>query len=387
MRDIRKIGIEEITVYDRNPRDNEGAVSAVAESIRIHGQRRPLILSAKGKPFENEVLCCGHTTLKALKLLGMETADCEVQEFESEKEFVDYNIRDNKVAELAEWDEGELKKLDAEFALELEKMGFEIEGVGDEIEGNTDEDDIPEVPEEPTAKLGQMWKLGDHRLMCGDSTDREQVERLMGGEKADMVFTDPPYGIGYEQNGGYENTQQTGATVKRKNWDMIKNDDIIVDCRFLIDLADEVFVFGADYVFPEKLGDGSIVVWDKRSEASESFHGSWFELCWSKQKHQRKIARIEFQGIRGVKDDLKGGRVHPTQKPVQVAEWFFDNWARGLSVVADLFGGSGSTLIACEKTGRKCRMMELDPVYCDVIIQRWEEYTGKQAELLQETEK
>jgi ParB-like chromosome segregation protein Spo0J len=187
--------LAEITPYDRNPRKNDGAVDRVLESLNRHGQVKPIVLSAKGKPFAQETVVAGHTTLRALERFGAKEAFVVVKEFADEAQFVDYNLRDNKTSEFAEWDEQELANLSAEFDISLDEMGFEDFDIEEESEGNTDEDAVPEVPEEPTAKLGQIWKLGSHRLMCGDSTDREQVEALMDGEKADMVFTDPPYGI------------------------------------------------------------------------------------------------------------------------------------------------------------------------------------------------
>lgn len=179
--------ISELVPYDRNPRKNSKAVEHVLESLRRHGQVKPMVVSAPGHPFENEVVCCGHTTLQALKKFGAKEAKVIVKQFDSEEEFVDYNIRDNKTGEFAEWDEPVLAELLTDFDISADDLGFDFEMPDDENEGLTDEDEVPEAPEEPTAKLGQMWALGDHRLMCGDSTDREQVERLMGGKKAELI--------------------------------------------------------------------------------------------------------------------------------------------------------------------------------------------------------
>jgi DNA modification methylase len=371
--------IKDLIPYDRNPRNNKDAVDKVLESLNRHGQVKPIVLSAKGKPFEQETIVAGHTTMQALKRFGAKEAFVVVKEFADEAQFVDYNIRDNKAGEFAQWDDQELANLSAEFEIDLDEMGFEDFDIEEESAGNTDEDAVPEVPEEPTAKLGQIYKLGDHRLMCGDSTDKATVEALMDGEKADMVFTDPPYGIAYSSSKFDGNTK--GVTNKRNKADMIIGDGEDFDPSFILEMfpsVKEIFIWGMQY-YPHKLGRGGIICWNKKQESEADCPHGDFELCWSKSE-RNKMCWLKWGGFNNKE---KGeDRLHTTQKPIDLGLWFFDNWGKGKAVIVDLFGGSGSTLIACEKTKRKCRMMELDPKYIDVIIERWQNFTGKKAELI-----
>jgi DNA modification methylase len=267
-----------------------------------------------------------------------------------------------------------------------------------ETEGD---DEAPEVDEksEPVSKRGEMYELGNSILMCGDSTDAEDVVRLMGGEKADMVFTDPPYGMGLDTD--YSSMKNKLEFAEGKN---IKNGkkyaqgivdafkpELITTVFENFGYCKEIFLWGADY-FAEMLEDknnGSWVVWDKRAsaendlakdESADKMYGSCFELCWSKNKHKRDIARVKWAGVFGTEQKFDHKRYHPTQKPIKLVEWFLTRYAGGGQLVVDLFGGSGSTLIGCEKNNIRCRTMELDPKYCDVIRRRytqWAKENGK----------
>jgi DNA modification methylase len=212
--------------------------------------------------------------------------------------------------------------------------------------------------------------------MCGDSTSIDAVDKLMDGARADMVFTDPPYGIAYSSDKFDGN--RSGVTNKRNKAEMILGDEQSFDPSFLLEMfgkVKEVFVWGYQY-YPDKLGRGGIIVWNKKVESeAKNPHGD-FELCWS-SKERNKMCWLQWGGF---KNKEKGEtRLHTTQKPVALALWFFENWGKKSKRVVDVFGGSGSTLIACEKTNRNCYMMELDPKYCDVIVKRWQDYTGKKA--------
>jgi len=300
---------------------------------------------------------------------------------------------------LAEWD-NELLGLEI---MDLKDMGFDIDVIGfdaDEINalfpeeptaGLTDEDAVPEAPAVPVTVEGDVWLLGRHRLMCGDSTSIDAVDRLMAGQKADMVFTDPPYGMFLSTD--YDSMFAKDAKHRKtgKRFDEVKGDHEDFDPDFINNVfaafgyCKEIFLWGADYyvdLIPER-NKGSWVVWDKRcDEKMDKVVGNTFELCWSKAKHKRMVARILWSGHHGMQKDDAKKRIHPTQKPVELVVWFFDYYSmQEKRVVVDLFGGSGSTLIACEKTARDCRMMELDPKYCDVIIKRWQDFTGQQATL------
>lgn len=249
------------------------------------------------------------------------------------------------------------------------------------------------------AKLGDIWQLGNHRLMCGDSTNKDDVNKLLDGTKIDMVFTDPPYGMNL--NTDYSGMKNKLDFAKEKNfiggkkYEQGKVDDFnpsMIDVVLSID-AKEMFLWGADY-FAELLpckNDGSWIVWDKRANgndnieedySSDKMYGSCFELCWSKTKHKRDIARIKWAGVFGTEQEFDHKRYHPTQKPIKLSQWFLKRYSKKNNKILDLFGGSGSTLIACEQLNRTCYMMELDPHYVDVILYRWEKLTNRKAILL-----
>lgn len=252
-----------------------------------------------------------------------------------------------------------------------------------------EEDEAPEVNESEPAKseLGKVYQLGRHRLMCGDSTDAGSVAILMDGQKADMVFTDPPYGMDLDTDYSGMKSEIFKGGIGGKKYEQGIVDEFnpkMIESIMQLNVK-ETFLWGADYyaeLLPDK-NKGSWIVWDKRSndnddiqadEASDKMYGSCFELCWSKTKHKREIARIKWAGIFGMYgDDSK--RFHPTQKPVALAQWFLKRFSKSEERVVDLFGGSGSTLIACEQLGRKCYMMELDSKYCDVIRKRYWKFT------------
>lgn len=356
-------------------------LAAIKGSLKRFGQQKPIVVDASG------IVRAGNGTLAAAKDLGWKEIAVHYSGLEAD-EMTAYALADNRTAQLAAWDKDVLgKSLKA-----LKDLNFDLDAIGFDdkffnsvvpqeiVEGLTDPDEIPEHVE-TRCKLGDLWILGNHRLLCGDSTDVMQVERLMGGEKADMVFTDPPYGMNLDTDYSGMKGWHSG-----KKYEKVKGDhedfkpDLIHAC-FQFNCK-EVFVWGADYYseyLPSK-NDGSWIVWDKRvDEAKDKMFGSGFELCWSLNRHQRRIVRKQWAGFMGDKEARN--RVHPTQKPTSLAEYFLEEWGKGSKNIIDLFLGSGSTLIACEKTSRRCFGMELDPKYCDVIISRWERFTGKQAAL------
>lgn len=253
---------------------------------------------------------------------------------------------------------------------------------------STGEEEAPEPPAEPTSKLGDVWLLGKHRLMCGDSHNSHHVDTLVAADTVQMVYTDPPYGIRLDtdyskvkSNNNYMTKTQVG-----NKWLPVIGDNEDYDPGFLLARfsgCKEIFLWGADYYCQHLPKEGSWIVWDKRidkhGEPLYDFHGSYFELCWPKSKHQREICRWMWLGIK--QKEHEGARVHPTQKPVGMAQWFFERWGKSGDVVVDLYGGSGSTLLACEKADRKCLMIEMNPGYCDVIVARWEKLTGQKATL------
>jgi DNA modification methylase len=293
----------------------------------------------------------------------------------SEEDEKELNIRLN--ANTGQWDWDELAN---NFELDdLNDWGLEVPNMKHELEAEEDDFDVDADGIETDIVLGDLFEIGEHRLLCGDSTDSDSVAKLMDGEKADMVFTDPPYGMFLDTN--YDQMFANDKTHRKTNnrFDKVKgdNDDFVPELINTIfacfDYCKEVFIWGADYfaeLIPNRT-DGSWVVWDKRcDENMDKVSGNTFELCWSKQKHKRLVARILWSGHHGMQKDDTKTRVHPTQKPTELAKWFFEQWGNKNDLVADLFLGSGSTMVASHQLKRKCYGMELDPKYCQVIVDR-----------------
>jgi DNA modification methylase len=336
---------------------------------------------------ENNQIVGGNMRYKAMKHLGWKWATVQVYDREYHAQTISFLelgksyedvIREMIIKDNRSFGEDDFDILANDWdAEELNEWGLDVwTGEPEETEGLTDPDDVPEVPEEAKTKLGDLYILGEHRLLCGDSTSKEAVEILMDGEKADMVFTDPPYGISYSSSKYDGNTK--GLTNKRNKAKMIIGDGEDFDPSFIVSTfrsAKEIFIWGFQY-YPQKLGRGGIIVWNKKRETETSNPHGDFELCWSRNE-RNKMCWLRWGGFNNKEKNEE--RLHTTQKPVDLALWFFDNWGKDMTIVADVFLGSGSTLIAAEKTNRKCYGMELDPKYCDVIVKRWEDFTGKKA--------
>ena len=371
--------LSEIKPYPNNPRKNDQAVEAVAESIRQCGYVAPIIVDEDG------VILAGHTRYKALKRLGRVEAEVVVKTGLTDEQKRKYRLLDNKTNELADWDYDllaeELDGLDfGDLDLDLD-WGIELEGPKEVQED--DYDIVP--PEEPKAKMGDIYQLGRHRLMCGDSTSIDAVETLMGGQMADMVFTDPPYGYNYQSN----------MREKTKRFDVLENDDKILDFFPNVRLVCNGFVFICttwkvlDKWIPlfKKYHDlTNMIIWDKGGggigDLKHTFSTDYEVILCSNNGKEIKGKRIG--SVWNIQKDSATEYTHPTQKPVKLSEFAIRNTTERGAVVLDLFGGSGSTLIACEQLDRICYMMELDPKYCDVIIDRWEKFTGEKAVLVSE---
>lgn len=385
---IEYIDVAKLKPYDKNTRKHEDYdVSQIAKSIEEYGFNDPIGIWGK-----DNIIVEGHGRLLAAKKLGMDKVPCIRLDDLTDEQRRAYAIMHNKTAELSAWDFDLL----AEEIPELDFSGFDVDwGLGDdEDEAEIVEDEAPEVDEEhePICKLGDVWQLGRHRLICGDSTDKATVERLMEGKKVDMVLTDPPYGMRLDTD--FSGAVGSLKSIGRKNhtrgnkYDKVigDNDDFkpeLIKTFFdNFDYCKEVFLFGADYfaeLLPNK-NDGSWLVWDKRKESQADAIGSEFELIWAKTKHKRRVLRHDWFGFlssQNAKDAQN--RLHPTQKPISLLVDIIEQWGKDCENIVDLYGGSGSTLIACEQLNRTCYMAELDPKYCDVIIKRWENLTGEKA--------
>ena len=394
--EYRKIG--SLTPYIRNARTHSDAqVAQIAASIKEFGFTSPILVDGESG------IIAGHGRIAASRLLGMDDVPVIELAHLSKAQKQALIIADNKLALNAGWDDamlkielGELGDLDFDLSL----TGFsdeELSALLDEpTDGLTDEDAVPDAPDVPVTVEGDVWLLGRHRLMCGDSTSIDAVDKLMDGVKADMVFTDPPYGMFLDTN--YDGMFAKDASHRKtgKRFEKVKGDHDDFNPEFIntvfaaFDYCKEIFLWGADYyvdLIPSR-NAGSWVVWDKRcDEKMDKVVGNTFELCWSKAKHKRMVARILWSGHHGMQKDDAKKRIHPTQKPVELVVWFFDYYSmQDKKVVVDLFGGSGSTLIACEKTARDCRMMELDPKYCDVIVQRYVDFVGDSSKVFLSTD-
>jgi len=376
--------INTIKPYENNPRKlKDLAIEKVAMSLKEYGFRQPIVVD------KDRIIVVGHTRFRASKKLGFKEVPITIADNLTPEQINAYRIADNRTAEESEWDNEllkmEIKDLEAkDFKLDL--LGFNEDQLNDmlfeEKQGLTDEDEVPEAPEEPITKLGDIWKLGNHRLMCGNSVDYEDVHKLMNNKIADLVNTDPPYGVNYQSN----------MRTKSEKFDVIKNDDKILDITPMIDKFSKgwVFIWTTWKVIDKWLDNTksfgfptNMVVWHKGGggigDLKKTFSTDYemalvfnrgAELCG------KRIGSVwKLQKDRAIKYK------HPTQKPVELSVEAMDKTTNPKSIVMDLFLGSGSSLIACEKMDRVCYGMELDPIYCDVIIKRWENFTGLKAEL------
>jgi DNA modification methylase len=374
--------INTIKPYENNPRKlKDLAIEKVAMSLKEYGFRQPIVVD------KDRIIVVGHTRFRASKKLGFKEVPITIADNLTPEQINAYRIADNRTAEESEWDNEllkmEIKDLEAkDFKLDL--LGFNEDQLNDmlfeEKQGLTDEDEVPEAPEEPITKLGDIWKLGNHRLMCGDSTKEDDVKKLINNNKIDLIYTDPPYGINEKGDRSNRGGLTEGNNLKDFKDDTIQYAvDSYVLCEDIIKAPRQVW-WGGNYYCHYLPLSNNWFVWDKRVEEKQKDTQSDCELAWVKSKWSSvRIFRHLWKGMmKGSEHGQK--RVHPTQKPVALAEWSFD-YFREFDSVLDLFGGSGSTLIASEKKNKICYMMEFEPHYVDVIIKRWENFTGLKAEL------
>lgn len=411
--------VTDLIPYVNNPRNNAAAVDAVASSIAEFGFNVPIVLD------KNNIIVTGHTRLLAAKKLGLESVPCIIADHLTDAQIKAFRLADNRVAELATWD---TELLDQELA-ELAEIDFNMSAFGFE-EPEADPDAVDECEpeeeaaeeEEATTQRGQIWRLGRHYLMCGDSTDMDDVARLMAGELADLLLTDPPYNVGYE--GG------TGEHMTILN-DKMADEDFY---NFLLQVfknAVEVMKCGAPFYIWYAAGESlnflraqrdsglklsEILLWVKNVFTLGHYDYHWLtESClygWKEgaphyfinDRHNVNVIRDDFDINKMTRDELltacrslmdavnfnvlredkpAKNEQHPTMKPVKLFAKQIINSTRKNDIVLDLFGGSGTTIMACEQLERTAYVMELDPIYCDRIIKRWEEYSEQKAELIE----
>ena len=377
--------LAELTPYAGNAKKHDSTqIANVAESIRQFGFVQPIVIDRDG------VIVIGHCRALAAKKLGMKEVPCVCVDDLTPEQVNALRIVDNKSNE-SPWDFDILPDELAE--LDLSDFDFDFGIEDDEEKTEIVEDEAPEVDKdaEPIAKLGDIWQLGRHRLMCGDSTDKATVEMLMDGKKADMVFTDPPYGIDVVQGnkvggGGTTHFGKVGGEniVQASTYMAIKGDDTTDTARLNYEIVKELsenqIIFGGNYFTDFLPPKACWCIWDKENTGNFAD----VEMAWTSFDKGAKLYRWLWNGLcrKGERAVEGKSRVHPTQKPVGLIAEILKDFTKEDDIILDCFGGSGSTLIACEQIDRTCYMIEYEAHYVDVIIKRWETLTGEKAVLI-----
>jgi DNA modification methylase len=418
----------DVKPYPGNPRQNDSAVDAVAASIKEFGFRQPIVVDTEG------VIICGHTRYKAALKLGLEKVPVHVAKDLSPARIRAYRIADNKTADLATWD---YELLPIELSA-LQGMEFDLDLLGfskDELakifdpgvkDGLTDPDEVPEPPDEATTRPGDLWILGDHRLLCGDSSKPEDVDRLLAGAVIQLVNTDPPYNVKVEPrsnnaiaagNSSFTNYHHQQLDLARhpekskpthrkmRAKDRPLANDFVSEAAFdqmltawfgnmarVLEPGRGFYIWGgyancANYppvLRAQKLYFSQAIIWVKEHPVltRKDFMGNheWCFYGWKEGAAHVYLGPNNAVDVWSVKKINPNKMVHLTEKPVELAVRAMQYSSRAGENVLDLFGGSGSTLIGAQQTGRKAFLMELDALYCDVIVQRWENFTGRKAE-------
>lgn len=389
--------VETLIPYAKNARTHsDEQVAQIAGSIKEFGFNSPVLVD------KNNSIIAGHGRLMAARKLGMDKVPVVQLDHMTEAQRKAYVLADNRIALNSGWDTSmlslELQELKDDIDLSL--LGFDADELDallnpiEETEGLTDEDAVPDVPDEPKTKLGDIYILGNHRLMCGDSTSIDAVEKLLEGQKADLLFTDPPYGVSYE--GGHNKKKRQGIiadTLQGEDLTDLFYESLSTAITWLKDGAalyvwyasgKSIETYASLAKLPLKLR--AVIQWYKVKSGLGAFMSQYIPNCEPCMYLHKEGCSPSWYGPTNEKTvwELKKeatNKFHPTQKPVELPERAITNSTKQGDSVLDLFGGSGSTLIACEKVARLARVMELDPKYCDVIVQRWEQFTGKKAVL------
>ena len=380
--EIQMQSVKDLIPYARNTRThNEEQVGQIAASIKEFGFTNPILVD------KDNMIIAGHGRVMAANKLNLSEVPTICLDYLTEAQKKAYIIADNRLALNADWDyemlKVELKELD-DLEFDINLLGFEDKEIdvllAEPTEGLTDEDEVPDLPDEPITKLGDLWQLGNHRLLCGDSTSIDAVDTLMDGNKADMVFTDPPFGVSYQSN----------KRTKSDKFDVLVNDDLILDITPIIEVFSNgwVFIWTTWKVIDKWIDNtksfgypNNVVIWSKGGGGIGDLKKTFFTdyemaLVWNRGN---ELCGKRIGSVWKIDKDNHVDYKHPTQKPVALAVEAIDKTTKNGQMILDLFLGSGSTLIAAEKTNRKCYGMELDPKYCDVIINRWQDFTGHDA--------
>jgi DNA modification methylase len=377
---IENLAIVDLIPDPQNARQHdEKNLKAIEGSLKEFGQRKPIVITEAG------VIVAGNGTVEAAKRLAWTHIEAvKVPNDWTPDKIKAFAIADNRTAELANWNQevltAQLLELEGE-GWELAEFGFEAFDLPDDDKPIV-EDEVPESAPSRVA-LGDVWQLGNHRLMCGDATDLLSLATLMNDEKAALVLTDPPYGVSYQSN----------MRLKSKKFDVLANDDLVLD------IAPSIKSYSSGWVFVwtswkvlnlwiEKLASfgypTNMIIWDKGGggigDLEKTFASDYeVALVWH---NNQKLTGKRIGSVWSINKDGSSQYLHPTQKPVALSAMAIEHTTNKGDLVLDIFGGSGSTLIAAEQTKRICYMMELDTKYCDIIIERWEKLTGQRAELL-----
>jgi DNA modification methylase len=390
--EINSVRISDLVSDPNNARKHdEKNLEAIKGSLTQFGQRKPIVV-------QGNVVIAGNGTLEAAKRLGWDEIDIvQVPQDWSADQAKAFALADNRTAELASWDEMVL----AAQVIELKEAGFEVadfgfEAIQPDIAEEIKEDETPEPPAEPVSKLGDIWQLGNHRVMCGNSTDKATVEKLMDGFKADMVFTDPPYntGMSAEKNSGSTRLNHMfDDDYTDQEWNEFLSDFTkTLDTFTKEDAALYIcFAWKRNHELVPYLSDkfklSNIIIWDKVVHGLGSDYQYTYEIINVCKKGKPEIdshqgSDREYQDVWRIQRNMGRNDDHATAKPLDLCARAIRHASNAGGLILDIFGGSGSTLIAAEQTKRTCFMMELSPQYVDVIIKRWENLTGQKAELL-----
>jgi DNA modification methylase len=393
---IKEVEVTALIPYAKNSRTHDDAqVAQIAASIKEFGWTNPILIDG------DKGIIAGHGRLMAARKLKMDKVPVIELSGMTDAQKKAYVIADNRLALNAGWDNAmltiELQDLEDD-GFDLSLMGFDKDELDallnpiEETDGLTDEDAVPDAPDEPKTKLGDIYILGNHRLMCGDSTSIDAVEKLLESQKADLLFTDPPYGVSYE--GGHNKKKRQGIiadTLQGEDLTDLFYESLSTAITWLKDGAalyvwyasgKSIETYASLAKLPLKLR--AVIQWYKVKSGLGAFMSQYIPNCEPCMYLHKEGCSPSWYGPTNEKTvwELKKeatNKFHPTQKPVELPERAITNSTKQGDSVLDLFGGSGSTLIACEKIGRLARVMELDPKYCDVIVKRWEDFTGKQA--------